>query len=123
MTTKLESNSELFDNIPLSQFRIENQIGKGSYATVRVGFDKDTNQQFSLKIYQKYVLADPNKMRNVKREISILKRLNHPYIIKLYHAIDERTQVSLCARPGSTGYLLRFLLFGMRACLATPLIP
>lgn len=37
------------------------------------------------------MIADPNKMRNVKREVSILKRMNHPYVIKLFHAIDEQT--------------------------------
>jgi len=32
-------------------------------------------------------------MRNVKREISILKRLCHPFIIKLPYAIEDKSQV------------------------------
>ena len=38
-------------------------------------------------------IADPHKMRNVKREISILKKLDHPNIIKLYYAIDKPVEV------------------------------
>lgn len=99
MYSKLETHSLLFDNVQLTQFRIENEIGKGAYATVKLAYDKLTNKKLSLKIYPKYMIADPNKMRNVKREVSILKRINHPYIIKLFQAIDERTQVSRSHAP------------------------
>ena len=32
-------------------------------------------------------------MRNVKREINLLKKLDHPNIIKLYNAIDDKAYV------------------------------
>jgi len=32
-------------------------------------------------------------MNNVKREISLLKRINHPNIIKLVYAIEDRKSV------------------------------
>lgn len=32
-------------------------------------------------------------MNNVKREISILKRIEHPYIIKLFWAIEDKKSV------------------------------
>lgn len=34
-------------------------------------------------------------MRNVKREISLLKKLNHPSIIKLLYAIDDTDYIIL----------------------------
>jgi serine/threonine protein kinase len=46
-------------------------------------------------MYPKYVLNDPYKMRNVKREISLLKKLDHPYIIKLPYALEDRTHIVL----------------------------
>ena len=39
------------------------------------------------------MLVDPDKMRNVKREISLLKRLNHVNIIKLHYAINDPENV------------------------------
>jgi serine/threonine protein kinase len=53
----------------IGKFRLESELGKGSYASVKLGVEKATNARYALKIYQKYQLADPNKMRNVKREI------------------------------------------------------
>lgn len=34
-------------------------------------------------------------MNNIKREISILKRINHKNIIKLHYAIEDRKTVSI----------------------------
>ena len=44
-------NKELFDKITLNKFRIESDLGKGSYASVKLGVDKVTNQRFALKFY------------------------------------------------------------------------
>lgn len=85
------NSKELFDDISMNKFRIEHELGKGSYASVKLGYNKDTNDKYAFKFYQKYLLSDPYKMRNVKREISILKRIEHSNIIKLFYAIEERT--------------------------------
>lgn len=41
-----------------------------------------------MKIYEKHRLADPMKRKAVQREITVLKRLDHPNIIKLHELID-----------------------------------
>lgn len=41
-----------------------------------------------MKIYEKHRLADPMKRKAAQREITVLKRLNHPGMIKLYDLID-----------------------------------
>ncbi len=47
----------------------------------------------ALKIYPKHILNNPDKMRNVKREIYLLKCLDHPNIINLHYAINEPSNV------------------------------
>ncbi|KRX08504.1 Protein kinase-like domain [Pseudocohnilembus persalinus] len=93
--TNDEQNRVLFDEIQISRFKMENEIGKGSYAVVKIAFDKQTQKRYACKIYQKYTLSDPNKMKNVKREISLLKRLDHPNIIKLPWAVQNNQQIIL----------------------------
>lgn len=46
-------------------------------------------------MYSKQMLVDPSRFRNVKREIYLLKKLNHPKIIKLHHAINDRLWIVL----------------------------
>ena len=36
---------------------------------------------------------DVHKMNNVKREIEIMRRLNHPNIIELYYVIQDKRTV------------------------------
>ncbi len=45
----------------------------------------------AIKCYPRYVLNDPLKLKNVKREITILNRLDHPNIIKLLNSLEERS--------------------------------
>lgn len=48
-----------------------------------------TKQKVAIKTYEKYKLFDPQKKKNVSREIFILKKLNHQNIIKLIETIDN----------------------------------
>ena len=47
----------------------------------------NNNRKVGIKIYEKYKLSDVHKMNNVKREIEIMRRLNHPNIVELYYVI------------------------------------
>ena len=40
VTTRLEPTKILFDNVDMNEYVIENEIGKGAYATVRLGYKK-----------------------------------------------------------------------------------
>lgn len=80
--------------------KIENYVlgralGQGAYASVRLATNKQTKQKVAIKIYEKHKLCDIRKKTGVKREIYILKKLNHPYTIKLLETIDDNKQVSL----------------------------
>lgn len=70
-------------------------IGQGSYATVKLAFDKETNKRVAIKTYEKFKLHDSHRRENVKREIAILNTMDHPSVIKLVKSIDTVTQVSI----------------------------
>jgi serine/threonine protein kinase len=79
----------------LENFILGKTIGQGSYATVRFAIEKETNKKYAVKIYENYKLVDPQKKRNLQREISIIKSLDHPCIIKLYKMIKSSSSVFL----------------------------
>lgn len=68
-------------------------LGQGAYATVRLCLDKRDQFKYAVKIYEKYKLTDPMKKKAAQREITVLKRLEHPGIISLHDLIDTPKQI------------------------------
>lgn len=79
----------------MNNYRLDKVLGQGSYAVVKLAEDKNSSQQVAIKIYEKYKLSDPRKMKNVRREISILQIMDHPNIIKLHQTIESSRQINL----------------------------
>jgi serine/threonine protein kinase len=77
----------------LSDYTFLEEIGKGAYAIVKKAFHKPTNSTFAIKVYEKIKLVDPQKRTSVKKEIQILKKLNHKNIVKLIDIIYTTNQV------------------------------
>lgn len=74
-------------------FELKQELGKGSYACVKLALEKKTNNKFAIKIYEKFKLSDPNKFKNIRREINILSKMEHENIIRIYHVIDTVSTV------------------------------
>ena len=60
---------------------------------VRLAKDKSNGCYYAIKTYEKFKLCDAQRRKNVKREIALLKSVNHPNIIKLASTIETTTQV------------------------------
>jgi len=77
----------------VANFKIDKVLGQGSYAIVKLALDKHSNQKVAVKIYEKYRLIDPRKMKNVRREIQLLENINHPNVIKMNYSFDTAKQI------------------------------
>ena len=79
----------------LENYAIGRQLGQGAYAVVRLGTHKITKEKVAIKSYEKSKMIDPHRKQSIKREISILERLNHEHAIRLIETIDSQKHVSL----------------------------
>jgi len=79
----------------LRDYTLCQEIGKGAYASVFSGLHKLSNKKFAVKVYNKSELTTPLRIKSVQREISILKKIDCPYIVKLHESIDTREHVFL----------------------------
>jgi serine/threonine protein kinase len=82
------ANTHIF-NGKIEDYLITKELGKGSYAVVKLAMHKITKEKYAIKIYTKESLLDPQKRNTVKNEVNILKQLNHINIMKLYEVIDS----------------------------------
>lgn len=63
-------------------------LGKGSYGEVYQAKHRDTGIEYAVKIYDKYRMSEEKKKKSMYNEIRLLKKLDHPNLIKL-HAVHE----------------------------------
>ena len=87
-------NSKIF-NGKITDYLITKELGKGSYAVVKLAVHKTTKNKYAIKIYSKQSLIDPQKRNTVKNEINILKQLDNENIMKLYEVIDTPSKLYL----------------------------
>ena len=79
----------------VNQYVLEKELGKGSFATVHLGYDKHTNIKYAIKEMDKDQLrrkqAGPGKNAYdcVLEELKVLQRLEHPNIIFLHEIIND----------------------------------
>ena len=91
---KINTEDKLFTG-KVNDYVIGKEIGKGAYAVVKQAMHKPSGIKLAIKIYEKYKLMDQSRKTAVKREIQILKQLDHPNIVKLYEIIDNPKQVGI----------------------------
>jgi len=65
------------------RYRIEKKLGSGSFSVVYMGTDIKLNRKVAIK--QIKITTDTSK---ITPEIEIMKKLNHPNIVKYYDAIE-----------------------------------
>ena len=85
--------SYLFRGI-VEDYAIGKELGKGAYAVVKQALHKPTNKKFAVKVYEKSKLFDPQKSNSVKKEIQILKKIDHPNIVKMHEVLETSKQVN-----------------------------
>ena len=82
------SNTSRAENNKIDEYTMLKELGKGSYATVKLAIHKKNHNKYAIKIYSKKSLLDKQKKGTVDNEIKILKQLDNINIMKLYEVID-----------------------------------
>ncbi len=92
-----------------SKFNTVKMIGKGSFARVYLVEDKDTKQRFAVKAFSKEYLLSQNKGRaSLINEIQVMRKLDHPYIMKLEEVHESKNSIYLVLELLEGGELLNY---------------
>lgn len=76
-----------------SEFQINEEIGKGAFSTVVSATDR-VGRKVALKCISLAQIR--NELHLLNREVSILRDLDHPNIVKLYGVYKEEDMIYLC---------------------------
>ncbi|XP_026995844.1 calcium/calmodulin-dependent protein kinase kinase 2 isoform X2 [Tachysurus fulvidraco] len=109
------SITDLQDCVQLNQYKLKDEIGKGSYGVVKLAYNEDDNTYYAMKVLSKKRLmrqagfprrppprgarSDPEgppqpkgPLERVYQEIAILKKLDHPNVVKLVEVLDDPSE-------------------------------
>lgn len=81
------------ENALFGKYELGRLLGCGAFAKVYHARNVLTGQSVAIKVINKKKLSTTNLMSNIKREISIMSRLNNPYIVKLYEVLATKTKI------------------------------
>lgn len=93
----ISPTSELNDIVTsnIEKYEMGKILGKGAYAVVKIGVNLLDKEKYAIKSYDKYKLREPHRRRNIRREIQVMKMLDHTNIVKMYEAIKSPKQVHI----------------------------
>uniref|UniRef100_A0A0A1XES8 non-specific serine/threonine protein kinase n=1 Tax=Zeugodacus cucurbitae TaxID=28588 RepID=A0A0A1XES8_ZEUCU len=89
-------------------YDIERTIGKGNFAVVKLARHRITKNEVAIKIIDKSQLDSVN-LQKVYREVEIMKRLNHPHIIKLYQVMETKNMIYIVSEYASQGEIFDYI--------------
>lgn len=81
-------------NSLFGKYDVGRLLGCGAFAKVYHARDIQTGQSVAIKVINKHKIShNAHLVSNVKREIDIMRRLQHPYIVKLYEVLATKTKI------------------------------
>lgn len=79
----------------LKDFIIGESLGHGAYAKVNEAIHIPTSSSLAIKTYDRSRLKKPHQITRVLREIALMRKLEHPYIVKLYDSKETEHYIHL----------------------------
>ncbi|KAH7648179.1 hypothetical protein FG379_000103 [Cryptosporidium bovis] len=94
----------------IGNYRIGQTLGIGSFGKVKLGIHEPTERKVAVKIMNKEKMKSLNMYDKSKKEISILKSIIHPHIIRLYEVLDTPTDIYMIMEYVKGGELFDYIL-------------
>ncbi|KAK8465961.1 hypothetical protein PHAVU_009G220200 [Phaseolus vulgaris] len=77
----------------LGKYELGKTLGEGNFGKVKLARDTDSGKLFAVKILEKSRIIDLNNTDQIKREISTLKLLKHPNVVRLYEVLASKAKI------------------------------
>jgi len=80
---------------PIEDFyEMGHEIGRGGFSVVVEGTDKASKKKYAIKCIKK-ATVEGDDIKLLRREIKIMKRVDHPNILKLYEVFEDEDEFYL----------------------------
>jgi len=80
-------------NVKLEDLEVKNTLGCGAFGRVKLCREPKTDQFFALKCQAKRSIVESGLQEHVLNEMRVMRKINHPYIAKLYVALQDKQYI------------------------------
>ncbi|GMH20548.1 hypothetical protein Nepgr_022389 [Nepenthes gracilis] len=77
----------------VGKYEVGRTIGEGTFAKVKFARNTETGQNVAMKILAKSSILKHRMVDQIKREISIMKIVRHPYIVRLHEVLASQSKI------------------------------
>lgn len=102
----VNENKKKFQDV----YRVAQSLGTGTYGEVKTCFQRETGQKRAVKILKKDLMRSEVEKSFLLKEISILKSLDHPNIIRTFEFFEDLKRMYLVMEYCSGGELFTEIL-------------
>lgn len=93
------------------QYILGQTLGEGEFGKVKLGWKRDGSIQVAIKLIRREVLgSNPTRLPKIYREISILRDLSHPNIVRLHEMVETDRHIGIIMEYASGGELFDHIL-------------
>ncbi|KAI9815814.1 MAG: hypothetical protein M1832_005228 [Thelocarpon impressellum] len=86
-------------------------LGEGEFGKVKMGWKKEGGVQVAIKLIRRESLGtNPTRLPKIYREISILRELSHPNIVRLHEMVETERHIGIILEYASGGELFDYIL-------------
>ncbi|TXG61246.1 hypothetical protein EZV62_012609 [Acer yangbiense] len=77
----------------VGKYEVGRTIGEGTFAKVKFAQNRETGESVAMKVMAKTTVLKHKMVDQIKREISIMKIVRHPNIVRLHEVLASRTKI------------------------------
>ncbi|CAN4096793.1 unnamed protein product [Withania somnifera] len=77
----------------LGKYELGKTLGEGSFAKVKYAKNVQTDDNVSIKIINRDRVLRQNIMEQIKREISTMKLIRHPNVVRIFEVMASKTKI------------------------------
>ena len=88
---------------------MEKTLGEGTFGKVKLGTHLITREKVAIKILEKSKITNQQDIDMITREIKILKKIRHPFVIQLYQIIETNDELYLIMEHANAGELFEYI--------------
>ncbi|KAF3449976.1 hypothetical protein FNV43_RR06055 [Rhamnella rubrinervis] len=93
MSSRTSSSNGGGSRTRVGKYELGRTLGEGNFAKVKFARNSETNEHVAIKILDKEKLLKHKMIGQIKREISTMKLIRHPNVIRMYEVMASKTKI------------------------------